>query len=214
MSILRNLRIKKGLSQSALAELVGTSQPQIRRLEAGERKLTKEWAERIAPHLGVTPEMLIFEKKTEQLEVIGLPIMGIVRAGDWRDISILDAEEEREVIHVARDPRFPHAKQYALLVSGDSMNLRFPDGCYVTCVDFAGSGLALKSGMIIHVERQMAGMQLVETTLKEVQFSGGKTLLVPRSTNSAHKPIVLSGGEDTEISVKGIVTGKFEPVSF
>lgn len=215
MSILRKLRTQKGLSQQALAELAGTTQPQIRRLEAGDRKLTKEWAVRLAPHLGVTPEMLLFEKEPEeQLDVIGLPVMGIIRAGDWRDISILDAETEPEVIHVARDPRFPYARQYALLVSGDSMNERFPDGCYVTCVDFAESGLSLKSGMIIHVERQLAGTQLVETTLKEVQFTKGHTVLVPRSTNPVHKPIVLNGEEDTEILVKGIVIGKYEPVSF
>lgn len=216
MSMIRDLRKKLGMTQAALADLVGTTQPQIKRLEKGQRTLSKDWAERLAPHLGVTAENLMFEKSQpdDQLDVVGLPVMGIIKAGDWRDVSILDDDTEPEIIHVARDPRFPHAEQYALLVQGDSMNEKFADGVYVTCVDFAESGLSLKAGMILHVERQMAGTQLIEKTLKEVAFERGRTILVPRSSNPVHKPIVLNGGEDMEVFVRGVVTGKWEPVLF
>ena len=60
MSIIKHLRETRGLTQARLAELAGTSQPQIRRLEAGERQLTKEWAERLAPHLGLSASDLMF----------------------------------------------------------------------------------------------------------------------------------------------------------
>ncbi|AWI89250.1 LexA family transcriptional repressor [Methylobacterium sp. DM1] len=60
MSALRHFRTKAGLSQQALAAAAGTSQPQIKRLEAGERTLSKKWAEQLAPHLGVTAETLLF----------------------------------------------------------------------------------------------------------------------------------------------------------
>lgn len=60
MSALRHFRTKAGLSQQALANAAGTSQPQIKRLEAGERTLSKKWAEQLAPHLGVTAETLMF----------------------------------------------------------------------------------------------------------------------------------------------------------
>lgn len=60
MNQLRKFRLAKGLSQAKLAELVGTSQPQIKRLETGDRKLTREWAELIAPHLGTDAQSLIF----------------------------------------------------------------------------------------------------------------------------------------------------------
>lgn len=59
MSRLRELREAHGLSQERLAELVKpkTSQPQIGRLEkkpgeTGYRKMTVNWAQRLAPHLG------------------------------------------------------------------------------------------------------------------------------------------------------------------
>ncbi|WOC16536.1 helix-turn-helix domain-containing protein [Pseudochrobactrum sp. MP213Fo] len=62
MSQLKRLREKSGLTQKELGALAGTSQPQIKRLEDGERTLTKQWAERLAPHLGITAEGLLFPK--------------------------------------------------------------------------------------------------------------------------------------------------------
>jgi transcriptional regulator with XRE-family HTH domain len=60
MSNLKELREKKGLTQSQLAELAGTSQPQIRRLENGDRELTVAWAERLAGPLNTTPVGILF----------------------------------------------------------------------------------------------------------------------------------------------------------
>lgn len=72
---LRELREAAGLNQTELARLVGTSQPQINRLEQGDRQITKKWALRLAPHLRVTPEFLLFgDQKTA-------PVVGYVGAG-------------------------------------------------------------------------------------------------------------------------------------
>jgi hypothetical protein len=59
--------------------MAGTSAQQIDRLEkeAGSkngRKLTREWAERLSPHLGVAPQQLIFGEK-------GIPLIGESGAG-------------------------------------------------------------------------------------------------------------------------------------
>ncbi|MCF7672469.1 helix-turn-helix domain-containing protein [Bacillus subtilis] len=62
MSQLKRLREKTGLTQKELGALAGTSQPQIKRLEDGDRTLTKQWAERLAPHLNTTAEALLFPK--------------------------------------------------------------------------------------------------------------------------------------------------------
>ncbi|WCA57796.1 helix-turn-helix domain-containing protein [Agrobacterium tumefaciens] len=73
MSTLKKLRESRGLSQPELARRVGTSQPQILRLEKSQRKLSKEWAEKLAPHLGVTAEELMFGKPQEAaVEIVGL----------------------------------------------------------------------------------------------------------------------------------------------
>lgn len=59
-SALKKRRLERGLTQSELARMVGTSQAQIFRLENAERKLTVEWAERLAPALSATVETLLF----------------------------------------------------------------------------------------------------------------------------------------------------------
>jgi len=59
MSTLRELRQAAGLSQEKLAELAGTSQPQINKLEAGQRKMTVDWAVKLAKPLGVEPTVLL-----------------------------------------------------------------------------------------------------------------------------------------------------------
>ncbi|SMF83376.1 Phage repressor protein C, contains Cro/C1-type HTH and peptisase s24 domains [Azospirillum oryzae] len=59
MSTLRELRQAAGLSQEKLAELAGTSQPQINKLEAGQRKMTVDWAVKLAKPLGVEPAALL-----------------------------------------------------------------------------------------------------------------------------------------------------------
>lgn len=147
-----------------------------------------------------------------EVEVAGLPIMGNIQAGHWLETSFIDTEGEPEMLPVARDSRFPRARQYALRVIGDSMDIDYPDGSYVTCVDFAESGLAIKVGMIVHVERQRSHGQMVEITLKEVSSKGGAFLLIPRSSNPIHQPIKFTGRED-DVIVRGVVTGGWRQAS-
>ncbi len=47
-SALKRIREERDLTQAGLAEMVGTSQPQIDRLEKRLRVMTKEWAVRLA----------------------------------------------------------------------------------------------------------------------------------------------------------------------
>lgn len=142
------------------------------------------------------------------LPIEGMEVLGSIQAGNWVDRSLVDDSYEREIIPVARDPRFPNAKQYAMEVVGDSMDLEYPEGCYVTCVDMWDSGVSLKDGLIVHVERHNG--PLVEMTLKAVETVDGQRMLSPRSSNPRHKPIALEGDGGTEIVVKGIVLGSYK----
>jgi len=141
-----------------------------------------------------------------EIEVAGLPVLGNIQAGHWLETAFIDNEGEPEMLPVARDSRFPRARQYALRVVGDSMSLDYPDGSYVTCVDYAESGLKIADGMVVHVERHRAHGQMVEITLKQVVQKGRGFMLVPRSSNPAHQPIAFTGHED-DIIVRGVVTG-------
>lgn len=66
---IRELREGLGLSQAELAEKVGTSQPQIDRLEKGQRKLSKDWAIRLAPHLKVKAQELLFAEEAQPVRL-------------------------------------------------------------------------------------------------------------------------------------------------
>ncbi|HEV7370623.1 helix-turn-helix domain-containing protein [Arenibaculum sp.] len=54
-NVLRVLRERAGLTQGQLADRAGTSQGQIAKLERGERKLTVDWAVKLARELGAEP---------------------------------------------------------------------------------------------------------------------------------------------------------------
>jgi phage repressor protein C with HTH and peptisase S24 domain len=158
--MIRVLREKIGLTQQQLADASGTSQPQIRRLEAGERKVTKEWAERLAGPLGTTAEKILFGGEAETGDVnvnpneeprhvdprTDLPnalVQGKVE-GLGRKIPVygqavggLDGEflmNGTILYEVMAPPAISHIRDaYAVLVSGDSMAPRYEDGevCFI-----------------------------------------------------------------------------------
>lgn len=137
----------------------------------------------------------------------GLEVVSAVNAGNWLEVTLLDEMHEPDPIPVARDARFPKARQYALRVRGDSMDEEFPDGTYVTCVDFWDTGLDLRDGHVVHVERRRGGGQMIEITIKAVETVGGRRFLMPKSSNPLWKPIPIEGDEDTEVVIRGLVTG-------
>ncbi|MGI2036389.1 LexA family protein [Rhizobium panacihumi] len=143
-----------------------------------------------------------------RFEVTNIQVRGVIQAGAWLDRTLNDDDYENyETIPVARDPRFPRAKQYGLKVNGDSMDLVYPDGSYVTCVDFADSGISIKSGLTVHIERRNG--HLVEATLKVIEMTDTGWMLVPQSSNPKHVPFRLEGEPATEIVICGIVTGSY-----
>lgn len=70
---------RPGVSQAALAKIVGTSQQQIGKLVHGEREMTALWAEKLAPTLRTSPEQLVFPS----LRRFRAPLLSWVSAGVW-----------------------------------------------------------------------------------------------------------------------------------
>lgn len=156
--MIKELREKLKISQSALADAVGTSQPQIKRLEGGDRKLTKEWAERLSPHLGVPPEALLFglpdgaesvkvnfpSDATQQVLELPNAVIRDKVEGLGRKIPVygqavggVDGEflmNGTVLYEVMAPPVISHISgAYAVSVSGESMVPRYEDGeiCFV-----------------------------------------------------------------------------------
>lgn len=98
MSLLKRFRDESGLTQQQLADAAGTSQPQIRRLENSDRKLTKEWAERLAPALGVKPQELLFAPDRDN-EVKVVPIDAVIADDPDFDPDAYEGASSAEPYH-------------------------------------------------------------------------------------------------------------------
>ncbi len=211
-SPLRVARKASRIGIQELADLAGTSRQQIEKLERGERKLTKQWAERLAPHLGVTAKALLFPEDGTGAVTKGLKMVGVVEAGAFRSVDMLHGDGQH--MPMEADPRYPAEQQACWLVRGDSMNERnIVDGMYVrgTMVD----GMkAARSGDIVVVERSRYQGQEIELTVKEMGEDRENYILRPRSTNKNHKPIIIPKGgvesyDGMTIRVVAVVTAAF-----
>jgi SOS-response transcriptional repressor LexA len=221
MNRIRDLRAERGLTQSQLAELAKTSQPQIRRLELGERELTKAWAERLAPHLGTTAQNLLFsESPSAELRidlplkerVKNVPVRGETAAGRWLEYDFAtDIGEEVPVV----PGKYAAAEQFAYRVVGPSMDQkRIFDGDFVICVDYWIARATPTEGDIVVVERRQG--QLVERTCKQIQGGHPGLMLVSHSSDERFKePIILPVNDDhagengTTIEIMGLVIGRY-----
>lgn len=108
---LRKLRRDAGLTLVALAERVGTSAQQISRLEAGDRRLTPEWARRLAFAIGcpvsdlmaevVGPNLGQFVEDPDELALLqfwrgltdGQRLNAVFRLANPRDIDDISPHE-------------------------------------------------------------------------------------------------------------------------
>ncbi len=122
MDELKKLREANGLSQDDLARLAGTSQPQIKRLENGERKLTKEWAIRLAGPLKTTPMRIIFPDAVDDPAQVRGRLISWVSAGAMLQPDYQEEYSEEDVRWVYAPDLDADGDWIVLRVDGDSMN--------------------------------------------------------------------------------------------
>lgn len=123
---LKTLRERADLTQEELARLAGTSQPQVRRLESGERELTVPWAKRFAPYLGVTPAEIIFPEGSKK--PLTLSIVGRVGASTDGRVEHGSGQGPFGEIHAPIGARGTEA---VVEVDGHSMGIYAPDGSLI-----------------------------------------------------------------------------------
>lgn len=220
-------RERKGLTQSELAKLAGTTQGQIHKLERGDRKLTKEWAERLAIPLGCTAIELLFgnahEKNielsidhTQPVAVKLAPVVGTVAAGQWMEHDAVFDDAVEEIPYVPG--RYASLDQRAYRVVGPSMNkIRIADGEFVISVPYWMARAVLTDGDIVVIERTRG--QLTERTIKQLVITNDSIELWPRSTDPRFQVPIrvprrldMEEPDGTRIEVIGLVVGRFAPV--
>jgi len=95
---LKQLRTQRGLSQTALAEMIGTTLNFYGKLERGDRRLNMDWLRRIATALNVSMNDIVAEIEDGTKPDDGLPVPTI------EALREMVAEHYRGVTGAAIDP--------------------------------------------------------------------------------------------------------------
>lgn len=176
-----------------LADAVGLSTSQVSRIETGDREPRLVDLERMAVALKRPLPELLSDTFLSSAEMTTVPKVGIVQAGEFREVIEYD-DEDKEYIYEKADAEFPDARQMVFEHQGDSMNAASPPilpGYLLVCVDFDDTGLPLMEGMIVVVERVKKGGLTREWSVKQVELFDDRVEFHPRSTKASHKPIVV-----------------------
>lgn len=184
---LKSLRDGKGLSQAALAKLVGVKQPYITDLESGNRHPSIELLKKLAEHLGVPFRELVFTLPPDHAERVMeehiIPKYGLIAAGPVGEAAC--GEPDRIDMRTIVPPEC-----FLLEVHGSSV-----------------SGLGVHSGDLIAVQ---PNAQPENGDLVVAEIDGGYTLkafwdgrLWECRNGKKSKPIDIDGAEN--VIVKGVV---------
>lgn len=178
-----------------------------------------ESIQRLATALNTSTDWLIGATDERPMEELGglagrrhvgeLSVRYRVEAGSWLE------QDHRDLglgtINVVPDPAYEGIEQWAELVVGDSMNLEYPAGGWIHVASAIDLGHTPRHGDHVVVLRSRHGGHLIERSVKELQrLPNGEWLLVPKSTNQAHKPLQYGNGDPTEtVEIVGYVLGYY-----
>ena len=197
-------------SQSGLARFMDLAPEQVNRMCTGKRSIKAHEADQIRAYLMATATKgaTIAHIPQRKDEVEGLPVRGTVEAGSWREVSNSQLVEP----DLAPLPKryVSQGAEYALRVTGQSMNIVYPEGSYLFVAPFHGGPLPVGRRVIIERAR-LDG--LVETTVKELlRGDDGDLVLMPRSTDPNHQAAIpYKDMPDVTVRIIGRVVGAFTP---
>lgn len=227
---MQDMRTDLGLRIEDTLERIGMS-PRAASIEAGmhpdtlskvisgkTKSLRGDNARKVAQVLGVSTIWLLSGQEEgaelhEDDPGFGEPYGGILEAGPFRPVDLLDQDEHRR-IPISRDKRYPRGQFAAYEVRGDSMNLEnIVEGMWVLAMNLEDWNTwygGLRDGMLVVVQASRNSGQEIERTVKQLQIFPDRMVLVPKSTNSRHKPVDYLKKDDPDngekIEIIGVVT--------
>jgi SOS-response transcriptional repressor LexA len=186
---LKSARIAAGFKSIAMAaRRLNKSQSTLRAHENGQNDFDAKWATLYGAAYKVDPTYLLFGEAgplvpPEHIEFHQIPVRGTVAAGSWIETpAFLEEFEVAEFIEGLQLVGEDVSRTYALKVLGSSLNKIAPDGSFVICTDIS-SGVELRDGDLVVVERIRAQGGLREVTAKRVQRRNGIIHLSPESND-------------------------------
>ena len=199
-----------GISATAASVRAGMSRDGIRNILRNPKSIPRgKTLLALAAALKTTPDFILSgrtDKADNQPE--GLLYGGVVEAGNYRAVELLDQDSDNRLIEIPRDPRFARAKQYAFLIIGDSMteanlyeNMWAVAVAYHDYVELYGD---VRDGTNVIVSRARPNTPEVELSIKELRIFRDRTELHPRSKNPKHQNQVykLSASDDSDVEIR------------
>lgn len=216
---LRQLRVKRGFSTAAdAAKAFGWNEHTYKSHENGLRGIKLDAARKYASAFNSTAAYILTgggsrtngDGSASINSVSSVKLIAAVSAGTFR----YDEGIDEGAILVPAVPRgdIPAQSQYAVVIDGQSVNKRIPDGAFAICARYDSFPGGAQHGALVHVVRERSGLH--EHTIKELRFSREGMMLYPVSTDPKHQePIQLGTGEADEIvRIEGVVIGIYQPV--
>ncbi len=185
---IRELRQARKWSLQQLADLIGTSAPQVQRLETSQRQITLRWLERFAIAFSCAQSDLIVEhqpKGARKQAMRALHVVANVQSGKFysQPHDVYDWAADNQIEAPVPSDYAKH-NVFAVLVADDSMNQLYPRGSYLLAVRLADmKNFQLEEDDVVIVERYNAAG--VELTARQVAVAAnGSINLHPRSNNA------------------------------
>lgn len=203
---LRELRRRESISQSELAERLGTSQGIVSRWEKGLQKPKAKYLQALAKIEGVSVEELLGSESVTPISISTVEILGTVQAGVF-----IEEEHTLEpvLMSVPLGDRYSGVKKVGYKVEGASMDKVYPAGTMVICVSVYDYGQNPKDGQRWIIKRKRGAT--VENTVKTLRHVDGVWWGFPESYDPSFMPIKLQGSTSEEIEASALVVGSFRP---
>ncbi|MRF37172.1 transcriptional regulator [Staphylococcus sp. KY49P] len=192
----RLMEIKSG-SVKAFSEEVGLAYTTVRSiLERGVFNAKVENVIKICKGLDIKPEDLMgiekpkVESSIDTLPVKKIPVVSQISAG----LPIYSEENLIDYIYFATDKIASDKEEFALRVSGDSMDKIFQEGDVVVIEKDST------------VENGQLGVVMINgynATVKRIRYNNDQIILIPESNNPNHYPQVY--GVNDEVKIVGRV---------
>ena len=188
MNIIRELRLKRGLSQLELAKICGVHQTAISQWEKGRTSPDAEMLSHLSDYFNVSVDLLLGKARSTSKHMI--PVLGYVKAGIPIEAveEILDYEEITPQMAAS-------GEHFALRIKGDSMLPRFCPGDVV---------IVRKQSDITNGDIAVVLVNGSDATVKKVFKKENNLMLV--SLNTAYEPIIFSN--DDVLNLPVTVIGK------
>ena len=199
-SNVRRIRKEQGLTAKEFAKRIGTSPPQVTRLETGQRRFTDIWLNRIAKGLDVAINDLLGEPAL--LDVVSVAYVAGRDGGD--EVSKAD----RTSLKIPEDDRFSNALRYGVLIGENHTEGRFAQGSIVICAPLQDINEAMALGTHYHVRHQKDDGYL--SLICELdQDPSGMLWLVSATNNSSLRTSIPYEGMSKTVYLVGRVIGAY-----